>query len=90
MKEDLNIFSQEKLAVYQKYRGDNNRLSGADANVLTDSDWSQMTQLLQQLQQLQNRKLSEEYSVRVIQEFEKLVPDDNLRKEFMEYALKGI
>jgi len=88
------MLTKQKLAIYQKYRGDVDMWTRAgskkEKEEMTDGDWSEMWSLFQQLQNLERGQLSDEFAARVRNRLQELATDSELQKELKAYALTGI
>jgi hypothetical protein len=86
--------TRQKLAIYQKYRGDVDMLARAgsrkEQEEMADEDWSEMLSLLQQLQNLERGQLSEEFARRVLLRLQEVAPDPAFQMELRAYALTGV
>ena len=88
------MLTKQKLAIYQKYRGDVDMWTRAgskkEKEEMTDGDWSERWSLFQQLQNLERGQLSDEFAARVRNRLQELAPDSELQMELKAYALTGI
>ena len=86
--------TRQKLAIYQKYRGDVDMWARAgtreEKEAMADADWSEMWSLFQQVQNLKKGQLSNEFAARVRSRLEEVAPDAEFQREITAYACKGV
>jgi hypothetical protein len=85
--------TNEKLAIYRKYRGDVDMWARAgtksEKNAMVDADWAELSAILQQLQLVEKGLASAEFAAAAHQKLSDATPDDSLRRAIIDYSASG-